>query len=98
MIQNVHPGPRIRNPDLDFFDPESRGQKTTGSRFRIRNTAAQNFQPSNYKVLMTRYRNPSMSRKRPFPSLETFILALLQIRIGMGGEQCVGSAMVSIQH
>jgi hypothetical protein len=79
---DVHPGSRIRNPDMDFFRPEYRGKKSTGSWFLIRNTAAQNLQT--FKVLMPRYRNPSLSRKRPFPSLETFILALLQIRLGIG--------------
>jgi hypothetical protein len=42
MIRVVHPGSRIRM--LTFYpsripDPRSRGQKGTGSRIRIRNTA-----------------------------------------------------------
>jgi hypothetical protein len=42
MIRVVHPGSRFQDPDADFLpipDPGSRGQKGTGSRIRIRNTA-----------------------------------------------------------
>jgi hypothetical protein len=40
MIRVVHPGSESRIWILIFTNPRSRGQKGTGSRIRIRNTAA----------------------------------------------------------
>jgi hypothetical protein len=42
MILDVHPGSRIRIPDSD---PGSRGQKSSGSRIRIRNTGCELLDP-----------------------------------------------------
>jgi hypothetical protein len=52
-LSEIWSGMFIPDPDLDFLpipDPGSRGQKGTGSRIRIRNTALQFIDKRNYQI------------------------------------------------